>query len=53
MVFVKFELKKGLKGVKEFQVVTKMCEMKRPLDHSLNLVRHEEKHVSPNKGVVL
>ena len=44
-MFVKFELKKGLKKVKDFQVVTKM---KRLIDHSLNLVR-----VSPNKGVVL
>ena len=38
-MFVKFELKKGLKEVKEFQVVTKMCQMKRLLDHLLNLVR--------------
>ena len=52
-MFVKLELKNGLKEVKEFQVVTKMCQMKRQLDHSLNLVRLEEKHVSPNKGVVL
>ena len=52
-MFVKFELKKGLKGVKEFQVVTRMCQMKRILDHSLNLVRLEEKHVSSKRGVVL
>ena len=38
-MFAKFELKKGLKEVKEFQVVTKMCQMKRLLDHLLNLVR--------------
>ena len=38
-MFVKFELKKGLKGVKEFHVVTKMSRMKRLLDRSLNLVR--------------
>ena len=38
MVFVKFELKKVLLEVKEFQVVTKMCQMKRLLDHLLNLV---------------
>ena len=52
-MFVKFELKKGLKGVNEFQVVIKMCRMKRLLDHSLNLVRLEEKHVSSTKEVVL
>ena len=52
-MFVKFELKKGLKGVNEFQVVKKMCRMKRLLDHSLNLVRLEEKHVSSTKEVVL
>ena len=52
-VCVKIELLKGLKGVKEFQVVTKMCRMKRLLDRSLNLVRLEEKHVSSNKGVKL
>ena len=50
---MRFELRKGLKGVNEFQVVTKMWRMKRLLDHSLNLVRLEEKHVSSNKGVVL
>ena len=50
MSFVKFELKKRLKEVKGFQVVTKMCQKKRLLDHSLNLVRFEEKHVSPNKA---
>ena len=38
-MFVKFESKKGLKEVKEFQVVTKMCPMKRLLDHLLNLAR--------------
>ena len=38
-MFVKFELTKGLKGVKEFQVVTKIYRMKRLLDHSLDLVR--------------
>ena len=47
MVFVKLELKKGLEGVKEFQVVTKMCQTKRLLDHSLNLVHLEEKHIHP------
>ena len=52
-MFVSFELKKGLKGVKEFQVVTKMCRMKPLLDHSLNLVRLMEKHGSSNKGFVL
>ena len=52
-MFVKFELKKGLKGVKEFQVVTKMSRVKRLLSHSLNSVRLEEKHMSSNKGVVL
>ena len=36
---MKFEFEKGLKGVKEFQLVTKMCQMKLLLDHSLNLVR--------------
>ena len=35
-MFVKFELKKRLSEVKEFQVVTKMCQMKRLVDHSLN-----------------
>ena len=50
---MKLELKKGLKEAKEFQVVRRMCQMKVLLDHSLNLVRLEEKHVSPNKGVVL
>ena len=49
--FVKLELKKGLKEVKEFQVVIKMCQMKRLFDHSLSLVYLGEKHVSPNKGV--
>ena len=53
MVFVKFELKKWLKEVKEFQVVTKKCQVKRQLDNSLKLVRLEEKHVSSNTGVVL
>ena len=38
-MFVKFELKKGLKEVKGFQVVTKMRQMKRLLNHLLNLVR--------------
>ena len=38
---MKFEFKKGLEGVKEFPVVTKMCQMKRLLDHSLNLARLE------------
>ena len=46
-------IKEGFKEVKEFQVVTKIRQMKRLLDHLLNLVRLEEKHVSPNKGVVL
>ena len=41
MMCVKFELKKGLKGVKEIQVVTKLRQMKRLLDRSLNLVRPE------------
>ena len=50
---MKFELKRGLKGLKDFQVLTKMCQIKRLLDHSLNLVRLEEKHVSSNRGVVL
>ena len=52
-MFVKFLLNKGLKEVKEFQVVTMMCQMKLLWDHSLSLVRLEEKHASPNKGVVL
>ena len=43
----------GLNEVKEFQVVIRMCQMKRLLDHLLNLIRLEEKHVLPNKGVVL
>ena len=50
---MKFLLNKGLKEVKEFQVVTMMCQMKLLWDHSLSLVRLEEKHASPNKGVVL
>ena len=50
---MKFELKRGLKGLKDFQVLTKMCQIKRLLDHSLNLVRLEEKLVSSNRGVVL
>ena len=47
-VFVKIELKKWLKEVKELQVRKKLCQMKRLLFHSLNLVRLAE-----NKGVVL
>ena len=39
-MFVKLELKKVLREVKQFQVVTKMCQMKRLLDQLLNLVRH-------------
>ena len=45
--FVKLELKEGLKEMKELQVVIKMCQMKHLLDHSLNLIRLEEKHVLP------
>ena len=45
--FVKLELNKGLKEVREFQIVIKRCQMKRLLDHSLSLLRSEEKHVSP------
>ena len=39
--FVRFDLTKKLKGVKEFLVVTKLCQMKRLLDRLLNLVRLE------------
>ena len=31
MMFVRFELRKWLEGVKEFLVVTKLCQMKRVL----------------------
>ena len=41
MSFVRFELRKGLKGVKEFLVVKKLCPMKRLLNCLLNLVRLE------------
>ena len=35
-MFVKYQLKEGLKEVKEFQLVTKMCQMRRLHDHLLN-----------------
>ena len=38
-MFVKLGLKKVLRLVKEFRVVTKMCQMKRLLGHLLSLVR--------------
>ena len=38
MVFLKFELKKGLNGVKEFRLVTKLFQMNCLLDHLPNLV---------------
>ena len=41
MVFVRFDLSKGLKGVKVFLVVTKLSLMKRLLDRLLNLVHFE------------
>ena len=41
MVFVRFELNKGLKGVKEFLVVTKLCQMILLLGRLLNLVHLE------------
>ena len=38
-MFVKLGLKKMLREVKEFQVVTKMCQMKRLLGHLSSSVR--------------
>ena len=38
---MRIELRKGLKGVKEFLVVIRLCQMKRLLDRLLNLVRLE------------
>ena len=40
-MFVRFDLKKGLRGVKVFLVMTKLGQMKRLLDRSLNLVHFE------------
>ena len=40
-MFVRFESGKGLKGVKEFLVVTNLCQIKRLLNRSLNSVRLE------------
>ena len=40
-VFLIFELRKGLKGVKVFLVATKLSQMKRLLGLSLNLVHFE------------
>ena len=36
---MEFDLRKELREVKVFLVVTKLCQMKRLLDHLLNLVR--------------
>ena len=38
---MRLELWKGLKGVNEFLLVTKLCQMKRLLGRLLNLVRLE------------
>ena len=43
----------GIEGVKEFLVVTNLCQMKRLLYLSLNLVHFELKHLSSNMGYVL
>ena len=41
IVFVRFDLRKGLREVKVFLVVTKLCQMRRLLDRALNFVHLE------------
>ena len=40
-MLVRFDLRKGLRGVEVFLVVAKLFQMKRPFDRSLSLVHFE------------